>query len=219
MKEIVRDVPYEEQLLLSAVHFPTRGGYQILSHEEVDSFWEGYKLEDVVIPKERYAKMSAADKEKRRAVYVLVVKKLHRLNLLTTSNEPTADALNEIKHSCATLPMINKLTIKNKFPSDLLTPQKDQPNKISRSAPSEVPLPSELNDFKSELQRLVQKKYPNITPNMILKYDTKPHGEGSFVSTVSIDGDAFAIKSATGKVCKKKKEAEQSAAQNLLSLL
>lgn len=219
-KEIVREFPYEEQLRLTAVHFPTRSGYQILSHEEVDRFWQGYKLEDVVIPKERYAKMSAADKEQRRAVYVLVVK-LHQLNLLTTSNDPTADAMNEIKHCCATLPMINKLTIKNKFPSDLLTPQKDQEHKIPRTAPVVVPpTPSEVNDYKSELQRYVQKRHPNIAPHMILNYDTKTVGEGSFVSTVKINhGDAFATKTATGKVCKKKKEAEQSAAQNLLSLL
>ena len=221
-KEIVRDFPYEDQMILTAVHFPTKTGYQVLSHEEMDKFWEGYKVEDVVIPKERYAKLTAADKEKRRAVYVLVVK-LHQLNLLTASNEPTADALNEIKHSCATLPMVNKLTIKNKFPSELLTPQKasdiSQASKLLRTGLAEVPSSSDFTDFKSELQRLVQKKHPNVAPNTILRYDTKTLGEGSFVSAVHADGGIFAIKTATGKTCRKKKDAEQSAAQHLLQLL
>lgn len=120
-REVVRELPYEERWTLVSVSYPSPTGFCTVSNADVDDFWQGYKVEDVVLPVERYKKLSGQDRDKRRAVYVVVVQ-LHSLGLLTASNDPSPHALSSCRNACAAMILDNKLNLKNRFASDLLAP-------------------------------------------------------------------------------------------------
>lgn len=227
-EEIVCSFPFESRTVLLAVTYPTTSGYKQLDRDEIDSFWGPYAVEDVVQPKERYLKMKTVDREKRRAVYVVVLR-LHELGLLTASNEPTSVALQDTKRVCQTLPLPTKLNLKNKYHSKLLIPNSPTscslqtvqltpiitpPHKPQSAVVSAISSPS--SDYKSKLLCLVQKLNPYSLPQTLLSYETPTTSDGSFVCTVTLQDTRFKVDTAVGKTCKKKKDAEQSAALALL---
>jgi hypothetical protein len=76
--------------------------------------WGNTRVEDVEISAERRRSLSAADKEKRRAVFCVVVH-LHWRGLLDASNEPTAAALQGTARACGALPQEDALQLKNRY--------------------------------------------------------------------------------------------------------
>jgi hypothetical protein len=221
-EEMVRQYPFENRQVLVSIKYPTPTGYHQMLREEVDSFWGPYRIEDVVLPRERYSKMTVRDRDTSRAVYVLVVK-LHTLDLLTPSNDPSPEALQHTKYACKALPLPDKLCLKNRFASNLLASSKTSPAIALPVTFGSVPGPAVVSssntiDYKSTLQRHVQRLNRNSPPQSLIAYETNVQASGDFSTVVSVGDQRFVVQKAYGQSCKKKKDAEQSAAKELLRL-
>lgn len=88
--------------------------------------------------------------------------------------------------------------------------------------PDDLYLPSPLTklaamDFKNSLQHVLQKRFPYMQPNNLVRYNTVSSSfQGIFVSEVEI---LVTGQLARGSPCMGKKAAEQKAAENALALL
>ena len=80
-QEIISTIPQLlTRTIIVSVKYPSNMGFVTLTAEEVNTFWKGYLIVDIVKPAERYEKMDSMDIERRRFVYVLVVK-MHQQSL------------------------------------------------------------------------------------------------------------------------------------------
>ena len=118
-EEIVCTFPLETKRTIVSVSYPTPTGIKAVQSNEVEKFWSGYKVEDIVSPKDRLKNMDAWDLTKRRFVYVVVIK-MHQQNLLTSYNQPTPDALATTRLVCPPYIMAPRLNIKNTMKDDSL---------------------------------------------------------------------------------------------------
>ena len=113
-EEIIRSIPEEVKKYLISIAYPTPNGIEILSNDVIDTFWGKTEIKDVVLPAILLKNMTSKDIMKRRAVYVVIVK-LHELNLLNSSNEPTVEALNKCILVCPALVMESQVKITHRY--------------------------------------------------------------------------------------------------------
>jgi endoribonuclease Dicer len=118
--EVVSFIPFETRTSVLSVSYPSPRGIVSIDLDEIDFFWKGLNVEDVVTPVERLTNMSSWDIEKRRAIYVTVVKMHEEGGLLTASNKPTVDAINKTKIVCPVMKRNSKINVKNKFNTNSL---------------------------------------------------------------------------------------------------
>ena len=113
-EELIRSIPEEVKKYFVSVAYPTPSGIEVLNNDVIDLFWGKTEIKDVVLPVILLKNITPKEIMKRRAVYVVIIK-LHELNLLNSSNEPTVDALNKCHLSCPPLVMEAQVKITHKY--------------------------------------------------------------------------------------------------------
>ena len=123
-EEVVSRKPLEIRKTIESVSYPSPTGVRTITRNEVDSFWRGRDVSEVVVPADRLRNLRMLDIEKRRFVYYVVII-LHREQLLLPNNRPTPVAKTETKHRCAAYIMDDRIHIKdNMEPRVLHLPMK-----------------------------------------------------------------------------------------------
>jgi hypothetical protein len=105
--EILSQAPIVSRYVLLAIRVPTPSGWQSIAVDEIDQFWQGYKVEDVVRPLSNLTQLSNVEILKRRAIFTAVVK-LHHHGLLNSCNEPSEVALQKTALACPAIPTESK---------------------------------------------------------------------------------------------------------------
>ena len=92
------------------VNYPTTDGILTMTCQQIDLFWDGVLIKDIVQP-ELLKPYSGRDIAKRRAVYVVVLE-LHKLNLLNESNKATLRAELGCQQKCAPYKVVPMIKLK-----------------------------------------------------------------------------------------------------------
>ena len=92
------------------VNYPTTDGILTMTCQQIDLFWDGVLIKDIVQP-ELLKSFSGRDIAKMRAVYVVVLE-LHKLNLLNESNKATLRAELRCQRKCAPYKVVSMIKLK-----------------------------------------------------------------------------------------------------------
>ncbi|CAL1135708.1 unnamed protein product [Cladocopium goreaui] len=147
---------------------PTPQGVKIFKDDEVRQ-WGNVRLDDVE-PQDRLKKLSRLDRVKLRVFYTVAVW-LREQKCLNEQNLPSALQLRLTKSVCPLTPRQAALRINGKF---------------ERTTQSGM-----AGDFKSKLQQLLQRRFPHMSINELLKYEARME-EAGWVARVVVqlpDGD------------------------------
>jgi hypothetical protein len=118
-EEITCEFLHSVATTLISVSYPSPEGVCVVTSQVVDDFWGNVKVSDVVVPADRMQKLSNADIEKRKMVYVAVIL-LHRGGLLDAANAASARAVSETKNACKAYLMMPKINITKRLHPDSL---------------------------------------------------------------------------------------------------
>eukprot|EP00899_Mesostigma_viride_P015396 jgi/Mesvir1/23858/Mv10657-RA.6 len=113
-EDAVRSLPHETSKVILSVTWPTPRGVQVTNAELIHRMWAGRTVESVVRAPERTKKMSGWDKDKRRALYVVVLQ-MHALGLLDAANHATPGARALCKLACPAYHMPDRLSVNVSF--------------------------------------------------------------------------------------------------------
>ncbi len=138
IEEFVCASPRTTRKVLVATRYPSPDGIIEIDLKQVDQYWSGQRLEDVV-DKARLRNCSQVDRERRRFAFVTVVDMATKGHL-TAENQPSARALERTKHACPAYLIPSGLRLRNDYKhaefvcrnnavrDSRLSPQKAQPN-------------------------------------------------------------------------------------------
>jgi len=130
--EIISKFPLQQRKVLLTIKYPTPDGILSVEAKQINDFWAGHDVADVVTPLDRLANLDVWDIEKRRAVYVVVLL-LHKKGLLDTANHPTQHATANTKLVCEAYIMKPRIKIKNRFPALENEEQQQAPKKVKHT--------------------------------------------------------------------------------------
>jgi len=167
---------------------PTPDGVRQFESKEVDEYWKGVMLKEV-IPEDRLKMLSSQDRSKGRVFYVIAVW-LRRNQCIDEWNFPTVKQLALTKKACPGSPPVAAFRMSAKF---------GRTTEVSNG------------NFKSLLQQLLQTRFPHQKINDLLEYESKMV-DGQWISRVQVHlprGDICK----DSHPCLNKREAEQAAAK------
>lgn len=215
--------PPQSAKFISAVTYPSPQGMLRVTLEDANVHRGSLKLDDVLDP-DRSKNLDPVDLEKRRMLFVVAID-MRRRGLLTSENQPSAEALNGTKAACPAFILKPGFRIRSSFARDALAQDKSSQGYPQAHAPH-VPQSSQVRQLgeatmnsKGMLNEWAQAKWRKAVPELVLyatQISTQSSGSSSWVSTVTLlqEGLSFA-----GEPAQSKAAAEQSAASAALRAL
>eukprot|EP00434_Breviolum_minutum_P024149 symbB.v1.2.021318.t3/scaffold1837.1/size99322/6 len=141
---------------------PTPDGVRQFESKEVDEYWKGVMLKEV-IPEDRLKMLSSQDRSKGRVFYVIAVW-LRRNQCIDEQNFPTVKQRALTKKACPGSPPVAAFRMNAKF---------GRTTEVSNG------------NFKSLLQQLLQSRFPHQKINGLLEYESKMV-DGQWISRVQV---------------------------------